>query len=228
MGERISDEVYECAGCAGEVPVVDAVWLPEPRPFEVDASKARPYCCRECFEAHQSTAAQERAAADLRREAETALKAEARQVARTLVVTSGEDCIGIGSYEPGIATIVQLDADGVKRRARTAESWVAYIADALYKFATRPRPAPQPATGDGVREEVVSELSRAIHLIDHEDQAATREARDLLIRLKALLTPSPGGAGVVGNVALHEAYGLDVGGMPLARPACARREEVRP
>ena len=24
-----SEEVYECAGCAGEVSIVDAIWLPD-------------------------------------------------------------------------------------------------------------------------------------------------------------------------------------------------------
>lgn len=41
----MSDEVYECAGCGGEVAVVEAVWLPE-------VGKSRPYCCVQCFRAN--------------------------------------------------------------------------------------------------------------------------------------------------------------------------------
>jgi len=43
MGTR-SDEVYECAGCAGEVSVVEAIWLPG-RVRNIGA----PYCGEECF-----------------------------------------------------------------------------------------------------------------------------------------------------------------------------------
>ena len=46
----MSDEVYECAGCAGEVSVVEAVWLPE-HLYYMD--KSRPYCCLACFELHK-------------------------------------------------------------------------------------------------------------------------------------------------------------------------------
>lgn len=31
-------ETYECAGCAGETPTLDAVWI-----------QGEPYCCRGCF-----------------------------------------------------------------------------------------------------------------------------------------------------------------------------------
>lgn len=45
----MSDELYECAGCAGEVPIFEAVWFPE----DVGLKKARPYCSLACFETHQ-------------------------------------------------------------------------------------------------------------------------------------------------------------------------------
>jgi hypothetical protein len=81
--------------------------------------------------------------------------------------------------------------------ARRWQSVKDYLAGAEAERARRPhlaQVAPATAIGTTVREEVVSELSRAIDLIDHEDQAATREARDLLIRLKALLSAPADGA----------------------------------
>jgi hypothetical protein len=49
----IEDETYECAGCGGELSMVEAIWLPVkgltiPR---MPQKGARPYCCVECFEA---------------------------------------------------------------------------------------------------------------------------------------------------------------------------------
>ena len=44
----MSDEIYECAGCAGEVPIVDAIWLPDHQAqFKL---RGNPYCAVECFE----------------------------------------------------------------------------------------------------------------------------------------------------------------------------------
>lgn len=43
----ISDEIYECAGCAGEVSIVDVVWLPEDWRVR---GWGRPYCSEECFD----------------------------------------------------------------------------------------------------------------------------------------------------------------------------------
>lgn len=52
-------ECYECAGCAGEVPVVEAVWLlteDEARALPRDVTRrqsiehAKPYCSVECFD----------------------------------------------------------------------------------------------------------------------------------------------------------------------------------
>lgn len=42
-------ECYECAGCGGEVPIVDAQWLPESRHWRLPA---RPYCCHACYAAN--------------------------------------------------------------------------------------------------------------------------------------------------------------------------------
>jgi hypothetical protein len=42
-----SDEVYECAGCGGEVSIIEARWLPEDIRRIIDP---RPYCCIICFE----------------------------------------------------------------------------------------------------------------------------------------------------------------------------------
>jgi hypothetical protein len=42
-------EVYECAGCGGEVSIVEAVWLPE-QAFRTHP-QAKPYCCKECCRA---------------------------------------------------------------------------------------------------------------------------------------------------------------------------------
>jgi hypothetical protein len=97
------------------------------------------------------------------------LKNEARRVASTLVVLSGTDCIGIGSYEPAIAAIVQLDADGVNRRARTAEAWRAYIADALIKFAQQHAAAlaAQERADAGLRGEADDMAYRFGCLLDH-------------------------------------------------------------
>jgi len=39
----MDDETYTCAGCAGQVAVVEAIWLPVG-----DKAKARPYCCSLC------------------------------------------------------------------------------------------------------------------------------------------------------------------------------------
>lgn len=46
----LSDEVYECTRCAGEIAVTEAVWLPEAQDMQTRIT-ARPYCCKECFDA---------------------------------------------------------------------------------------------------------------------------------------------------------------------------------
>ena len=43
-------ECYECAGCGGEVPVVEAKWLPESRHWRLPAN---PYCCHACYAANE-------------------------------------------------------------------------------------------------------------------------------------------------------------------------------
>lgn len=48
----ISDETYDCAGCGGEVPIMEAVWWPEVRigVMSAIAPNAKPYCCPDCRE----------------------------------------------------------------------------------------------------------------------------------------------------------------------------------
>ena len=44
-------EVYECAGCGGEVAVVEAIWLPESLCLgRQPLPSAEPYCSLECYE----------------------------------------------------------------------------------------------------------------------------------------------------------------------------------
>jgi len=45
----VSEEVYECAGCAGEISAVEAVWLPEVPWRQKVVEQPRPYCCAECL-----------------------------------------------------------------------------------------------------------------------------------------------------------------------------------
>lgn len=37
-------ECYSCSGCAGSVPMIEAVWL-----TRADADEPSPFCCSECF-----------------------------------------------------------------------------------------------------------------------------------------------------------------------------------
>jgi len=53
---RDSLECCECTGCGGEVPVVDAVWLPEPRRLG-ERNDAQPYCSNECYMTHKAAEA---------------------------------------------------------------------------------------------------------------------------------------------------------------------------
>lgn len=45
----LPDEVYECAGCGGEVPVVDAIWLRRSGRGARWNDDAWPFCSEECF-----------------------------------------------------------------------------------------------------------------------------------------------------------------------------------
>jgi hypothetical protein len=183
MGERISDEVYECAGCAGEVPVVDAVWLPEPRPFEADASKARPYCCRECFEAHQKAlAAQERA--DLRGEAEEAPRieaAEAEAAASILLRAYGE----WKDHKFPLCHESRSDYEKVLMRVGPAL--------ARYVLATRAALASAPGTGqDKAQPTPTSAPSSDVPTAAQERADLRGEADDMAYRFGCLLDHATG------------------------------------
>lgn len=49
----MSDETYTCTGCAGEVTIDDAIWLPE------RDGPAKPFCSRECFATSRRAKVQE-------------------------------------------------------------------------------------------------------------------------------------------------------------------------
>ena len=63
MTRELSPEVVECAGCGGEVPVTEAIYLPgyvqKPVPVgcrrpiwvsvKVSEQDQKPYCCRGCY-----------------------------------------------------------------------------------------------------------------------------------------------------------------------------------
>jgi hypothetical protein len=46
----MTDEIYECHGCGGDVSIVEAVWLPEPVRRGDTQILAYGYCCKECYE----------------------------------------------------------------------------------------------------------------------------------------------------------------------------------
>lgn len=47
--KELENEVYECAGCAGQVSIVEAIWLKIDGKEPALNEAADPYCCRECF-----------------------------------------------------------------------------------------------------------------------------------------------------------------------------------
>lgn len=50
MKKELELEIYYCAGCDGEVSVVEAMWLPE-KPIN-KRHEAQPFCSQECYEFH--------------------------------------------------------------------------------------------------------------------------------------------------------------------------------
>lgn len=65
----MEDETYCCAGCGGQVSVVEAVWLPEePRKPNRLADSAMPYCCSECFTTNCNPSKQARIAREMESE----------------------------------------------------------------------------------------------------------------------------------------------------------------
>jgi len=55
MSRELDLEICECAGCGGEVSVVEALWLPEQKRLKpgwltVQEKNEKPYCSQECFE----------------------------------------------------------------------------------------------------------------------------------------------------------------------------------
>lgn len=42
-------EIYHCHGCDGEVPMVDAIWLPPDANAAVVLDRDEPFCCAECW-----------------------------------------------------------------------------------------------------------------------------------------------------------------------------------
>ncbi len=42
-------EIYECAGCGGEISVIEAIWLPDKNQCRQWEIYAKPYCCEACY-----------------------------------------------------------------------------------------------------------------------------------------------------------------------------------
>ena len=64
---ELEDETYSCNGCAGEVSVIDAMWITSDGKHPRWSDPADPYCCAECFAYHRSVDEREEIASGLER-----------------------------------------------------------------------------------------------------------------------------------------------------------------